>query len=93
MASKPPVPTKKPERPRAPKFARRYPWRRWFSMKSFHIEKGLDYNGHTYTMAQQIRNAAGNPKWAVKVSITVSEDGNSLNVTVLNKRKVATTNA
>jgi hypothetical protein len=64
------------------KGARRYPWREWFNLKSFTLVQDVDYDCHTYTMAQQIRNAACQPKFYVRVGVDIAQDGKSLTVWV-----------
>jgi hypothetical protein len=64
------------------KGAKRYPWREWFKKKSFKLFKGVDYEGRTYAMAQQVRNAAKLPQYHVRVSIVIAEDDNSIEVYV-----------
>lgn len=64
------------------KFGRRYPWEEWFSYDKFTLRRGKDYNGRTDTMVQQIRNAGSPLRHGVRVSIKVSDDGNSITVVV-----------
>jgi hypothetical protein len=64
-------------------FGRRYPWARWFRRGVFTLVKGRDYNGRSYTMAQQVRNAASRPGHRLKVSVQMALDENSLTVRVL----------
>jgi hypothetical protein len=69
--------------PQSKLFGRRYPWARWFRRGVFTLVKGRDYNGRTYTMAQQVRNAAGRPQHRLKVNIQMPLDEQSLTVRVL----------
>lgn len=69
--------TKKPE-----KYGRRYPWAKWFARGSFVLRAGRDFNGRAYTMAQQVRTAAGSPRFRLSVSIVISDDSGSIAVVV-----------
>ena len=50
----------------------RYPWDKWFSQKSFRVVRGKHYHCQTHSMAQQIRNFAGENN--IGVSIRIKED-------------------
>ena len=54
------------------------------SKKQFTIYRGTDFAGRTYSMAQQVRTAAKPRRWGIKVSIRISEDEESITVTVHN---------
>lgn len=71
------------------KFCRRYPWETWFGAGAFTLAQGRDYNGRTYTMAQQIRTMAS--KLGLRVSIDISDNGKSLTATVVKGGDACTT--
>lgn len=58
----------------------RHPWREWFGLGAFTIERGTHYTCRTDTMAQQVRNAAARLKY--KVTLSISDDANSVSVWV-----------
>jgi hypothetical protein len=62
------------------KFARRYPWKKWFRTRHFHLVRGVDYNGRTDTMAQQVYQAG--KREGVSLSVRIASDNNSLSVLV-----------
>jgi hypothetical protein len=62
------------------KFARRYPWKKWFRTRHFHLVRGVDYNGRTDTMAQQLYQAG--KREGVSLSVRIASDNNSLSVLV-----------
>lgn len=64
----------------ARKWGRRYPWKEWFALGNFILERGKDFNGRTDTMMTQVRQQAS--KMGRSVSITASDDGTFINVTV-----------
>ena len=73
---------------REPKFfGRRYPWRYWFGQGKFTLRRGVDYNGRSDTMAQQVRNTAMKKQYRKKVSIMIADDGESVTVKVLGDYK------
>lgn len=77
-----PMTNRKPNgRPR--KYGRRYPWADWFALERFTLRRGRDYDTPTYTMAQQVRNAAGPRRHNVRVSILIDPDREALTVSVL----------
>jgi len=55
--------------------SRRYPWATWFSKPCFSLKKGVDFNGRTYTMAQQIRNQACRRKISIRIEVDDDEQG------------------
>lgn len=70
---------------------RRYPWSIWFGKDSLILKRGKDYNGHGYTMAVQVRNAAH--RYGIKVNIEVLDNGESLQVNVLGRKKQLNTSS
>jgi hypothetical protein len=69
----------------ARKYGVRYPWRHWFSLPAFVLSEGEDFVGKAYTMAQQVRNAAGPRRHNVKVAIAISPDQKRIIVRVLGR--------
>lgn len=63
------------------KYGRRYPWNRWFMRGRFCLRRGIDYEHHTHTMAQMIRNVAS--KRGLRVSIRIAPDGQSLTASMV----------
>ncbi len=63
------------------KYGSRYPWARWFKSKQFTLLRGQDYFYQTYTMAQQVRNAA--KRFNKIVEINMHEDGGGFTVTIV----------
>lgn len=66
---------------RGKKYGHRYPWASWFEQAEFRLVQGRDYRYRTDSMAQQVRNAAG--RLGKRVSISISDAGDSLTVRVL----------
>jgi len=60
------------------KMASKYPWDRWFSQKSFNIERGKHFDCQTHGMSQQIRNVAASRG----ISVTIRCEDNKLKVKV-----------
>lgn len=60
---------------------RRHPWDKWFGYRQFVLKKGRQYTCQSYTMAQQVRNAAAERD--MKVSIRILHD--RITVTVWSK--------
>ena len=55
-----------------------YPWEEWLSYPQIVLVRGVHYQGRTYALAQQLRNAAR--RYMVKVSISIALDEGSLTV-------------
>jgi hypothetical protein len=62
------------------KFARRYPWKKWFRTRHFHLVRGVDYNGRTDTMAQQVYQAGKREGYLLSPVREIASDNNSLSV-------------
>jgi hypothetical protein len=78
--------TKEGEAPK--KFGQRYPWAEWFSKDYFVLKQGTHFLDRPYTMAQQIRNAAGPKRFNLRVSVIIPEDApDTIEVTILKRRK------
>lgn len=60
---------------------KRHPWDKWFGYRQFTLRKGRQYTCQSYSMAQQVRNAAAERD--VKVSIRILND--RITVTVWSK--------
>jgi len=56
----------------------KYPWDRWFSQRSFNIERGKHFECQTHGMSQQIRNVAASRG----VSVNIRCEDNKLRVKV-----------
>lgn len=55
------------------KHGRRYPWASWFSLKSFSLIRGEDYDCLPHGMAQMVRNVAA--RRGLRVSVSLGEEG------------------
>jgi len=60
---------------------RRYPWAKWFLKDRFTLKVGRDFNGHAYTMAEQVRRKAY--QLGRRVKVTISSDQMALTVSTL----------
>lgn len=70
------------------KHGARYPWDQWFARSRFTLKRGVHYQCRSDTMAQQVRTAGRRPRYGVKVSVEIAEDGQSLAVTVTQRRRL-----
>lgn len=59
----------------AKRFGRRYPWDRWFARRTFTLVRGRHYDCLPHGMAQMVRNAAAGPKYRLRVSVRITDDG------------------
>jgi len=58
----------------------KYPWQEWFDAGKFTAVRGIDFHGRTDTFLQVVRQRAIGRN--VRMHITVSDDGNVVDVVI-----------
>lgn len=52
------------------KSVKKYPWEKWFGKSKFFLYRGRDYTCSTWTMIQQVRNAASARSLSLEIKET-----------------------
>ncbi len=81
------MPDKRPKRTGLP----RYPWADWFRSGEFLLVRGLDFQGRTYSMAQQVRNAASVRRHNYEVHVEIADDERTIRVVARRRKRAAST--